>query len=198
MSSYTNDVSWLSSNNTSKTSSTSSTSSKNSSSSSAANILGKDDFLKLLITELKYQDPTKPMDNYEYISQMSTFSSLEQMQNLNSSFTELSTTLNDVMLPSMLLQQSSSMIGKAVTYTSTTTADGASTTKELEGVVESVVMKDGGLYYVIDGKEVDASKVTSMAEGSFSTNDQLLIEILQTLDKLLAYFKAKEGGTDDK
>lgn len=198
MSSYTNDVSWLSSNNTSKTSSTSSTSSKNSSSSSAANILGKDDFLKLLITELKYQDPTKPMDNYEYISQMSTFSSLEQMQNLNSSFTELSTTLNDVMLPSMLLQQSSSMIGKAVTYTSTTTADGASTTKELEGVVESVVMKDGGLYYVIDGKEVDASKVTSMAEGSFSTNDQLLIEILQTLDKLLAYFKAKEGGTDDQ
>lgn len=195
MSTYTSDLSWLSSNSASKSSSSTKS---GSSTSSAANILGKDDFLKLLITELKYQDPTNPMDNYEYISQMSTFSTLEQMQNLNSNFTKLSTTLNDVMLPNMLLQQSSSMIGKSVTYTSTTTSNGATTTKELEGVVESVVMKDGGLYYVIDGKEVEASKITKMAEGSFSTGDQLLIQIMTTLDKLLAYFQTKEGGTNDQ
>lgn len=190
MSIYSN----LAASSTSSTSNTSSTSSTT----SANNILGKDDFLKLLITELKYQDPTDPMDNYEYISQMSTFSSLEQIQNLNTTMTSMADTLNGTLLPSMLLQQSSSMIGKAVSYTQTTTSGGTSTTAELEGVVESVVMKDGGLYYVIDGEEIAASSVTSMAEGSFSTNDQLLIEILNTLDDLLSYFQTEEGGTDDQ
>ena len=68
----------------------------------ASNSLGKDDFLKLLVTQLSNQDPLSPMDNTAFIAQMAQFSSLEQMQNMNTS---------------TLATQANGMIGKIVTWT---------------------------------------------------------------------------------
>ena len=46
--------------------------------------LDKDAFLQLLVAQMKYQDPLEPTSNTEYISQLATFSELEEMQNMTS------------------------------------------------------------------------------------------------------------------
>jgi flagellar basal-body rod modification protein FlgD len=48
--------------------------------------LGKDEFLKMLVTQMQNQDPLEPVNNAEMIAQMAQFSSLEQMSNLNDQF----------------------------------------------------------------------------------------------------------------
>ena len=51
--------------------------------------LGEADFLKLLVTQLENQDPMNPMDNQQFIAQLATFSSLEQLISINQAVTKL-------------------------------------------------------------------------------------------------------------
>jgi flagellar basal-body rod modification protein FlgD len=61
-----------------------------------ANSLGSDAFLKLLVVQLQNQDPTSPQSNTEFIAQLATFSSLEQLTSINKAVTSLAKFLGDV------------------------------------------------------------------------------------------------------
>ena len=80
--------------------------------------LGKQDFLKLLVTQMRYQDPLEPMKDSDFVAQTAQFSSVEQLLDLNKAFSGL---------------QSVSMIGKSIKAYA---ADGT----VIQGVVTSVDM----------------------------------------------------------
>ncbi len=73
--------------------------------------LGKDAFLKILITQLQNQDPTAPMDDKEFIAQMAQFSSLEQMQNMTKAMENLLESQKETQLMSY-----TSFVGKEVKW----------------------------------------------------------------------------------
>jgi len=109
-----------------------------------ASALGKDEFLNLLVTQMRYQDPLEPSSDTEFISQMAQFSSLEQMQNLNSTFSTF---------------QNYSMVGKYVTA--------RNGLDNIEGYVQSITQAGDTTYALVDGVSVnveDIFKVTDMAE----------------------------------
>ncbi len=75
--------------------------------------LGKDEFLKILMAQLQNQDPSNPMDDKQFISQMAQFSSLEQTMNMANSINNL---VESQMVSPVI--KYSHMIGKEVTYRS--------------------------------------------------------------------------------
>ncbi|MEW6659755.1 MAG: FlgD immunoglobulin-like domain containing protein [Thermodesulfobacteriota bacterium] len=82
--------------------------------SSAANgVMGKEDFLKLLTTQLQYQDPLSPADPKDFVAQLSQFSSLEQLINLNTTMGDLSTSFTNLQ-SSQQMSQGLSLLGKTV------------------------------------------------------------------------------------
>ncbi|MHB9093038.1 MAG: flagellar hook assembly protein FlgD [Eubacteriales bacterium] len=80
---------------------------------SVKKVMGKDDFLKLLITQLKYQDPLEPTDNKDFIAQMAQFSSLEQMTNMTDSVQKL-TGMQESTLRELTVGQAVNLIGHTV------------------------------------------------------------------------------------
>ena len=74
---------------------TSSVSNENTSSSSSPSELGKDEFLKLFIAQIQYQDPLNPLDSAEFTAQLAQFSSVEQLYGMNSKLGNIEETMNN-------------------------------------------------------------------------------------------------------
>src|SRR3954451_23901635 len=112
--------------------------------------MGKDTFLKLLVAQMRYQDPSNPVDSTQMVAQTATFTQVEKLEQL--------VTQNASML---VLQESAtagSLVGRTATYTDTT---GASKT----GVITSVRLASRGseAVAVIDGIKVPVGRLTEIA-----------------------------------
>ncbi|SER06453.1 flagellar basal-body rod modification protein FlgD [Gracilibacillus ureilyticus] len=107
--------------------------------------LGKDEFLKILMTQLQNQDPSNPMDDKEFISQMATFSSLEQMMQMNTAITNL---VNNQMVSPVI--QYSHLIGQQVTYYKIDEETGQVTEPKVEEISNVVAISQKEGYAVLE------------------------------------------------
>ncbi|NHN28379.1 flagellar hook assembly protein FlgD [Paenibacillus agricola] len=112
--------------------------------------LGKDEFLKILMTQLKHQDPTDPLKDKEFIAQMAQFTSVEQLTNMNA----------ELKLMRQSIGQSSSLIGKEVTWTS---VNEKGESKVGTGVVEAIIVKDGAQYALVKGEQFSLDSISKVS-----------------------------------
>ncbi len=116
---------------------------------SEASGLNKDEFLQLLVAQLKNQDPMNPVGSQEFMSQMAAFSTLEQVTNM--------AVANEEQNQMLAVNQSLSLVGHNVTYVK----EDESTA---EGKVESVDFGKEGFSLTIDGESgIPAGAVTKVS-----------------------------------
>jgi flagellar basal-body rod modification protein FlgD len=132
---------------TNSTASSAATSSKTGSKIGAAAGMGKDDFMKLLMEQLKNQDPMKPMEDKEFITQLAQFSSLESIDALTEQM--------EALTGSQMLVQAATLIGKPATAKLTSG-------EVVTGTISQVKMIDGKPTAVINGKDIATSLITTI------------------------------------
>ena len=118
--------------------------------------LGKDEFLKLLITELQHQDPTNPMQDREFISQMAQFSSLEQMLNFNKSMGKL--------IENISFQSSYNLLGMNVEIDSSKNLDSSGNIQRIQGIVESIIKDNNETLVKVNGENYPVSSIINISK----------------------------------
>jgi flagellar basal-body rod modification protein FlgD len=145
----------------------------------ASTSLGKDEFLKILVMQLANQDPLDPASDTDYISQLAQFSSLEQMQSLNSSFTT---------------SQAYDLLGK---YVYLETSEDSSKSNVILGKVDGVIKQDGIDYLVVGGEQYELSQVTGVLDVSdtSSTLDEQILQSANLIGKTVSATVTGDDGT---
>ena len=103
--------------------------------------LGADAFLKLLTTQLRNQDPEKPMDDTQSIAQLAQFSALQAQTNLSSSFAAFQSNFG--------VMQAASLIGKSATVNA---PDAAGNSSSVSGTIKNVNVMDGKPFFTMTDK----------------------------------------------
>ncbi len=144
--------------------------------STATQELDKDAFLQILATQLANQDPLDPMSDTDFIAQMAQFSALEQMQELNSAFSNY---------------QAYSLIGKNVLAT---VSDDSGSTAQIYGEVTGVVSDSGTDYLQIGEYLVPLSAVSAIYDDD--SMDAVISQASNLIGKTIEAEVPTEDGED--
>ena len=109
--------------------------------------LGQDEFLQLLVVQMRNQDPMKPMSDTEFIAQMAQFSNLEQTKEMSGDIAKLR--------QSTAFNQGTALMGKQVRLLS-----GENTFTK--GIVTDLTVKDGEVSLIVNGKTYELGQVVSV------------------------------------
>ena len=120
--------------------------------------LGKNEFLKILITQLQNQDPLKPMEDKDFIAQMAQFSALEQMQNLNQEFTTL---------------RGLNLLGKTV-YAKVSD-ENTNQPITITGTVDKASFSNGKLYLNVNGYDLSIDDIKSIYSDKSCDSDNIAL-----------------------
>ena len=123
--------------------------------------LDKDAFLQLLVAQMKYQDPLEPTSNTEYISQLATFSELEEMQNVSAS---------------MDMYRANSLVGQ---YVFMNEENGYA-----EGQVDYVVYQGGKIYLSVNEQLYNIDDLDTVADPEYLLATRLADSFMTELGKL--------------
>ncbi len=127
----------------------------------------KDSFMKILVAQMKYQDPLEPTSNTEYISQYATFTQVEQLSNMASAMT---------------MSRASEMVGKTVVISQFNEDTGKTT--EVQGVVDFVTYSGNTAYLNINGTNYSADDVSRILSDDFSSALKQVEDFQKSIDKL--------------
>lgn len=112
-------------------------------------------FLTLLTTQLRNQNPLEPMENGEFIQQISQLAAVEQTQALNDKISSL-IVLQEIVAGQNAFTQSASLVGKTVEYIDPVTGE------EKSGLVSAIHMNSQGLLIDVNGEQVPMNLVTGI------------------------------------
>jgi len=155
--------------------------------------LGKDDFLKILVKQLQHQDPTNPVEDKEFISQMAQFSTLEQMQNMTKAMEELLESQRENQLMNY-----TTFIGQEVKWHELLEEfdeEGNPVIQQGKGVIKELKFDNGMPIFVLDdGKEISTGNISSVL-GKPQTNLAVnpLVEASMSIGKKIQY----KGANDE-
>jgi flagellar basal-body rod modification protein FlgD len=140
----------------------------------ASQQLDKNAFLKLLVAQLSNQDPLQPSNDTEYIAQLAQFSSLEQMESLNSATTT---------------SQAYSLLGKYVYVDAQGTGQNC-----IFGKVDGAGSLDGKQYVIVDGKQYDLSSVVAVVNSADADLEKELMQCAQLIGKTITAQITDDAG----
>lgn len=140
----------------------------------SGNSLDKDAFLKLLVTQMQYQDPLEPTSNTEYMAQLAQFSTVEELQNLSATF---------------LNGQSMNLTGQ---YVILNVPDSAGNINQVSGLVDYVTLSDGKTYLHVNDEYYPSDYLDSVV--SIDYLEHLINSSNPTEDETTDENQNGEGG----